>query len=762
MKNRSTFLFYFFSIVYLHCQVKVIDIENPGSLSKLLGSEINSITELKINGKINSVDYTTLKSMKKLSVLDLSNSGTNDGILPANIFEYNTILKNIILPSSLTTISDFAFQFAYNVSIDASKCTQLKNIGLSAFHSVQGKVTLPDQLETLLKLSFAGFKGTVVLPKNLKSINKQAFSNSQINILDFTLCTQLETIDNKAFEFAKNLNLDLSKATKLKNIGEEAFDHAKGKIILPDQLEILPEFSFADFNGTIVLPKNLKTIEKNAFYYSQINTLDFSKCALLENIGRAAFYHVSGKVILPNQLEILPEFSFEFFDGTVVLPKNLKNIGKKAFSNSQINTLDFTLCTQLETIDNKAFEFAKNLNLDLSKATKLKNIEKEAFHSLKGKIILPDHLEALPELSFSGFNGTVVLPRNLKTIGKEAFYFSKINTLDLTQCPLLETIENSAFKYASNLNLDLSKSTKLKNIGKAAFLGAEGKIILPNHLEILPELSFAGFNGTVVLPKNLKIIDEKAFYHSPINTLDLTQCPLLETISNNAFKYPSNLNLDLSKSTKLKNIGKYAFNSLEGTIILPDHLETIPELSFAYFNGTVVLPKNLKSIDKNAFYSSEINTFELTQFPLTGTNLGYVSNLNLDLSKATQLKNIGKEAFHSLRGKIILPDQLEILPEGSFAYFNGTVVLPKNLKSINKQAFYNSKIKEINLPGSLQSIADEAFYNAKYLSTISCNAATPPLLGENVFYGVNKNTCSLKVPDASRKLYAKAEQWKDF
>ena len=610
MKNCLTFLFYFFSIVYLHCQVKVIDIENPGSLSKLLGSEINSITELKINGKINSVDYTTLKSMKKLSVLDLSNSGTNDGILPANIFEYNTILKNIILPSSLTTISDYAFQDAYNVSVDASKCTQLKNIGLSAFHSV------------------------------------------------------------------------------------------KGKIILPDQLEYLPESSFESFYGTVVLPKNLKTI------------------------------------------------------------------GEEAFKDAKINTLDLTQCLLLETIADEAFAHAGILNLDLSKSNKLKNIGKEAFYSVKGKIILPDQLEYLPELSFAGFNGTVVLPKNLKTIGGLAFFHSQINILDLTQCPLLETIANGAFLFASNLNLDLSKATKLNNIGKDAFSGAEGKIILPDQWETLPESSFTLFKGSVVLPKNLKIIDEKAFYNSKINTLDLTQCPLLETIGSYAFQDASNMNLDLSKLTKLKNIGEGAFFGAKGKIILPDQLEILPKSSFAYFDGTVVLPKNLKNIGKRAFYDSKINTLDLTECPLLETIADYAfadaSNLNLNLSKSTKLKNIGEFAFQYVEGKIILPDQLESLPELSFAHFDGTVVLPKNLKNIGKEAFYDSQIIEINLPGSLQSIADQAFYNAKYLSTISCNAATPPLLGKNVFYGVNKNTCSLEVPNASRKLYAKAEQWKDF
>ena len=237
MKNCLTFLFYFFSIVYLHCQVKVIDVKTPGSLSKLLGSEINSITELKINGKINSVDYTTLKSMKKLSVLDLSNSGTNDGIVPAQAFSNCNVLKSITLPASLITISESAFEYASNVSVDASKCSLLKNIGEHAFQFVEGKIILPDQLEYLPELSFAYFDGTVILPKNLKNIGKEAFKDAKINTLDLTQSPLLETITDRAFAYASILNLDLSKATKLKNIGGYAFDNVKGKIILPDHLE---------------------------------------------------------------------------------------------------------------------------------------------------------------------------------------------------------------------------------------------------------------------------------------------------------------------------------------------------------------------------------------------------------------------------------------------------------------------------------------------------------------------------------------------
>ncbi|CVK15884.1 Leucine rich repeat-containing protein, partial [Apibacter mensalis] len=272
MKNYLLFLFYFLSIIYLHCQVKVIDVEDPGSLSKLLGNEINTITDLKIKGKINTSDLNTLNSMRKLSVLDLSHSSITDGILPYKAFINNTVLKNIILPSNLTNISKEAFEYAYNISVDASKCSQLKNIGEYAFNGVKGKVVLPDHLESLPYKSFANFNGTVSISKNLKTIGKEAFYNSSINTLDLAHCSQL------------------------KNIGEYAFNGVKGKVALPDHLESLPYKSFAYFNGTLVLPKNLKIIGQGAFYNSSINTLDLAHCSQLKNIEMYAFEGVKGKV----------------------------------------------------------------------------------------------------------------------------------------------------------------------------------------------------------------------------------------------------------------------------------------------------------------------------------------------------------------------------------------------------------------------------------------------------------------------------------
>ena len=404
--------------------------------------------------------------------------------------------------------------------------------------------------------------------------------------------------------------------------------------------------------------------------------------------------------------------------------------------------------------------------MDASKCSNLKNIGDYAFNGVKGKVVLPDHLESLPYKSFANFNGTISLPKNLKTIGQGAFYSSKINTLDLSLCPLLETISKEAFEYAYNISVDASKCSNLKNIGDYAFNGVKGKVVLPDHLESLPYKSFANFNGTISLPKNLKTIGQGAFYNSNINTLDLSLCPLLETISKEAFEYAYNISVDASKCSNLKNIGDYAFNGVKGKVVLPDHLESLPYKSFANFNGTISLPKNLKTIGQGAFYNSNINTLDLSLCPLLETiskeAFEYAYNISVDASKCSNLKNIGAYAFNGVKGKVSLPDQLETLPYLSFAKFNGIISLPKNLKTIGQEAFYNSLIKEIILPASLKKIDTEAFNGAKQLVSITSNNTTPPSLGKNVFYGVDKNNCLLQVPNSSRQLYAKSDQWKDF
>ena len=68
----------------------------------------------------------------------------------------------------------------------------------------------------------------------------------------------------------------------------------------------------------------------------------------------------------------------------------------------------------------------------------------------------------------------------------------------------------------------------------------------------------------------------------------------------------------------------------------------------------------------------------------------------------------------------------------------------------------------VTIPNSVTSIDSRAFSGCSGLTSIQCDALTPPSLGYDVFYYVDKNACTLIVPEESLEAYQVADQWKDF
>ena len=73
----------------------------------------------------------------------------------------------------------------------------------------------------------------------------------------------------------------------------------------------------------------------------------------------------------------------------------------------------------------------------------------------------------------------------------------------------------------------------------------------------------------------------------------------------------------------------------------------------------------------------------------------------------------------------------------------------------------NKTLTTICLPASIEQIDYYAFYNCSSLSSISCHALTPPILGENVFEGVPSGLI-VYVPAEAIAHYEAADGWKDF
>ena len=76
--------------------------------------------------------------------------------------------------------------------------------------------------------------------------------------------------------------------------------------------------------------------------------------------------------------------------------------------------------------------------------------------------------------------------------------------------------------------------------------------------------------------------------------------------------------------------------------------------------------------------------------------------------------------------------------------------------------YYCDGLTSVTIGNPVTSIGSYAFYKCSGLTSIQCDAATPPTLSTSVFDGVDKQNCSLIVPDGSLEAYKAAYQWKDF
>ena len=183
----------------------------------------------------------------------------------------------------------------------------------------------------------------------------------------------------------------------------------------------------------------------------------------------------------------------------------------------------------------------------------LKTIGEEAFINCNKltSVTFPDGIDSIGERAFykTKINGELNLPESLRIIGRQAFADTEIETVIINsdiEAGKYSTVYayggNSVFAYCDRLKTVLVKEgcTKLE-IGFQA-CDSLNLVILPSTLLFLGQSSHSSGNHlfnfchklqSISLPENLQIIGEFCFAHTGIQEMSIPNC--VETIQSAAF-----------------------------------------------------------------------------------------------------------------------------------------------------------------------------------------------------------------------------------
>ena len=587
-------------------------------------------------------------------------------VIPNAAFRECETLEKITLPEGLTSIGNGAFyECEYLASIDIPE--SVTSIGGGAFRFCRklSAITIPNGIQEIKDSTFASCNSLtdVTIPDSVTTIGAEAFSGCPLSS-DFVLPKNISSIGDGAF--GRGCGITIPKDHPYFTVDEYgvlfnrdktrlvlALSPIKGKYEVPEGVQTIQGWAFGGckamteivFPNTVTeigpyalcgigaasvrLPEGLTTIEEGLLATCK-NLISVYISDSVTRIERKAFeFNYDLRVIrFSDNLQYIGEWAFQnVYMQSVTLPDTLQEIAKGAFStcSSLSNVYFYGTKEQWQSI--KIGEHNQEL-LDATLRTQYtpSNPPKEGYLSYaiqsgkvtitgcdpyaSGEIVIPDTIKGYPvtiigQEAFANATDItkVTLPKNLKTIGSEAFRYSgvtqivipdsvtslgfcafdgcwrlkevtvgvgitKIASQTFYGCEQLEKvmlhdgiteIGQNAFKECYALtSIDLPAS--LHTLGGSAFNRCTSltSVVIPDGVTVISRFAFSNCNSLteLVLPRWLTVIEDYAFRGCKITKVQIPD--LVTAIGEQAFGECSELTA-ITLPSVLTTIGPSAF-----------------------------------------------------------------------------------------------------------------------------------------------------------------------------------------------------------
>ncbi len=360
-------------------------------------------------------------------------------------------------------------------------------------------------------------------------------------------------------------------------------------------------------------------------------------------------------------------------------------------------------------------------------------------------------------------NYSIVIPSNIKSIAGNAFNpffhsgqsFGSIASITFPNS--LEYIGDNAFHDLDMTTLTLPNS--LKGIGHNAFSGnLFSSISIPNNIEYIGGDAFGYCGSLTTVYYNAINANENELFLSPFfNCSNFTSLYIgssVQKIPAYIFSNCTSIQGTLSLPNSLNSIGQYAFqgcSGITGTLQIKNSVQTIGEMAFSGCTGitSITIGTAVDSIGSCAFGGM--------------TNLTTINYNAIDCNYAQYVFFGNNVSYFNIGSSVqTIPDNL-IQNNSNLT----SVTFPNTLTRIGSMNFSSCGLTgTLVLPASLAQVGYGAFNYCTNLTSIQCNATTPPTIEvqygmANTFNNGNWNT-PLLVPCSSISAYQSATGWNYF
>ena len=629
----------------------------------------------------------------------------------ASVTGYNGNADNVVIPKTyrgipVKEIKDYAFRYQTRLK-SITLPDSVTSIGNSAFYGCSGltSITIPDRVTSIDNEAFSGCTGltSIIIPNNVTSIGNSAFygctgltcvtignSVTRIGSDAFYGCTNLFEVFNYS---PLSLTIGASNYGYIAYYANVVYKYENGGYISTDKdgfvITVVNNTktltAYSGDSSTVNIPYGVQTINNNVFKdNTNIKSIDipdsvtsigysaFDGCDKLQNIyitDIAAWCNISGlyylmyfgssnknlyinnelatSITIPNSVTSIYDYAFARCTGltSVTIPDSVTSIGYSAFRDCNKLTIIYY------TGDIAGWCGISGLGELMSSSRTLYIGGKK----VEGDLIIPDSVTSIGRDAFAYCTGltSVTIGNSVTSIGDCAFY----NCAGLTSMTIPDSVTS---------------------IGSSAFSGCSGltNMTIPDSVT---SIGLDAFEGCTKL-KNIYYTGDVAGW-----------CGI------------SGLGELMSSSRTLYIGGK----KVEGDLIIPDNVTSIGDYAFYGCTGltSVTIGNGVTSIGSGAFYGC-IGLTSIT-IPDSVTSIGYSAFRDCagltSVTIGNGVTSIGESAFRGCTGLT-------------------SVTIGNSVTSIGHSAFENcTGLTSITIGNGVTSIVWYAFSGCTRLTSITFN-----------------------------------------